>query len=65
LPYRYVKLFCPGLTALMALGMLDALQEKGTIKPLTEMQHNGVEYLHTLVEILRYVIGTVTVTVES
>lgn len=48
---------CPpngqGLTALMALGMLDALQEKGAIKPLLDMEHNGVEYLHTLVEILR------------
>jgi hypothetical protein len=42
-----------GLTALMALGILDSLQKEGTIKSLLEMEHNSVEYLHALVESLR------------
>lgn len=45
-----------GLTALIALGILDAMEEQGKIKSLLEMDFNGVEYLHTLVETLRYVI---------
>ncbi|KAH7104594.1 gamma-glutamyltranspeptidase [Auriculariales sp. MPI-PUGE-AT-0066] len=48
---------CPpngqGITALLALGILDALQERKVIKPLGEMEHNSVEYLHVLVESLR------------
>ena len=48
---------CPpngqGLTALLALGILEALQEKGLCRPLLEMEHNSPEYLHTLVEALR------------
>ncbi|KZW02602.1 gamma-glutamyltranspeptidase [Exidia glandulosa HHB12029] len=48
---------CPpngqGITALIALGILDALQQDGTIKPLSEMDHNSVEYLHVLVESMR------------
>lgn len=37
----------------MALGILDALQAEGKIKPLESMEHNSVEYLHVLVESLR------------
>ncbi|KAG8942762.1 hypothetical protein FRC00_011643, partial [Tulasnella sp. 408] len=48
---------CPpngqGITALMALGILDALQDEGKIKPLESMEHNSAEYLHVLVESLR------------
>lgn len=62
-PIRYtyanqVTLYeCPpngqGLTALIALGILENLQEQGTIKPLLEMKHNSAEYLHVLIEALR------------
>lgn len=45
-----------GLTALIALGILDNLEEQGKVKSLLEMEHNSAEYLHTLVETLRYVI---------
>ncbi|KAJ7186661.1 nucleophile aminohydrolase [Mycena filopes] len=48
---------CPpngqGLTALIALGILESLQEEGTIRPLFEMEHNSAEYLHILIEALR------------
>lgn len=37
----------------MALGILEAAEDIGKIKPLLTMEHNSVEYLHTLIEALR------------
>lgn len=42
-----------GITALLALGILEQIQEQGLAKPLLEMEHNSPEYLHTLIEALR------------
>jgi len=48
---------CPpngqGITALLALGILENIQEQGLSKPLLEMEHNSAEYVHTLIEALR------------
>lgn len=44
-----------GITALLALGILECMQEQGRSKPLLEMEHNSPEYLHALIEALRCV----------
>ena len=41
-----------GVTALLALGILDHIQ-KNKSRSLLEMEHNSSEYLHTLIEALR------------
>jgi len=48
---------CPpngqGITALLALGILDNMEKLGKIGSLLEMKHNSAEYLHALVDALR------------
>jgi len=44
-----------GITALIALGILEQLEAQGLTRPLNEMVHNSAEYLHTLIEALRFV----------
>lgn len=50
----------PGITALVALGILEQLEVQGLVRPLHEMAHNSVEYLHTLIEALRFALDTFT-----
>lgn len=48
---------CPpngqGITALVALGIIEALEESGKIKDILKMDPHSVEYLHILIEALR------------
>lgn len=48
-----LNLFETGITALLALGIIDSIQEQGITGPVQEMDHNSAEYLHLLVESLR------------
>ena len=43
-----------GITALIALGILEQLEARELVRPLDEMVHNSAEYLHTLIEALRF-----------
>ncbi|KAG6851081.1 hypothetical protein H0H93_002973 [Arthromyces matolae] len=53
--YKYgdVTVYEASITALIALGVLESLQELDIVKPISEMEHNSPEYLHTLIEALR------------
>ncbi|KAL5340506.1 nucleophile aminohydrolase [Aspergillus crustosus] len=42
-----------GIVALIALGILQALENEGKIPSFTEDQHNSAEYLHAIIESLR------------
>ena len=42
-----------GIVALMALGMLEILEEQGKIRKFSQEEHNSAEYLHAVVEVLR------------
>jgi len=42
-----------GIVALMALGMLEILEEQGKIKKFSHAEHNSAEHLHAVVEVLR------------
>lgn len=42
-----------GIVALMALGILEALEEQGKIPKFKQDEHNSAEYLHAIIESLR------------
>ena len=42
-----------GIVALMALGILEQLEQSGQIPKFTPEQHNSAEYLHAIIESLR------------
>lgn len=48
---------CPpngqGLTALVALGIIEGLESSGKLEDILKTEHNSVEYLHILIESLR------------
>ncbi|KAJ2375069.1 hypothetical protein IW150_002747, partial [Coemansia sp. RSA 2607] len=58
LEYRKYRLHeCPpngsGLAALMALGIVGALENSGIVPPIDSMVHNSAEYIHMVIEVLR------------
>ncbi|GAM82482.1 hypothetical protein ANO11243_004620 [Dothideomycetidae sp. 11243] len=42
-----------GIVALMALGMLEILEDQGKVKKFTKDDHNSADYIHAIVEVLR------------
>lgn len=42
-----------GLTALIALGLVDAMQELGLVPDLSTVPHNSAVWLHAIIEALR------------
>lgn len=42
-----------GLAALVALGIIDQLEQTGAIPPIDTMVHNSAEYIHMVIEALR------------
>ncbi|KAG7562027.1 hypothetical protein FFLO_02499 [Filobasidium floriforme] len=48
---------CPpngqGLTALVALGIIEGLEASGKLDDILKLEHNSVDYLHILIESLR------------
>ncbi|KAJ1552107.1 hypothetical protein HK405_012645, partial [Cladochytrium tenue] len=55
---------CPpngqGITALMALGLLDAFQDSGAMPRIENLAHNGVDHLHVVIEALRLAFADTT-----
>lgn len=44
-----------GITALIALGILEKIQNLGISQPLLQLDHNSPDYLHALIEALRQI----------
>ncbi|KAJ1988981.1 hypothetical protein GGI25_003930 [Coemansia spiralis] len=42
-----------GLAALLALGIVDALEQQKAVPPVSALGHNSAEYLHLVIEALR------------
>ncbi|XMA15719.1 hypothetical protein WAI453_008510 [Rhynchosporium graminicola] len=49
-----------GIVALMALGILEELEQSGKISKITSMKHNSAEYLHAIVEALHIAFADAT-----
>jgi gamma-glutamyltranspeptidase/glutathione hydrolase len=53
LVYTKATVFASGITTLLALGILESIQEQGKVESILDMEHNSVQYLHTLIETFR------------